>query len=222
MITLLDSNGAFTFKELQSVHQSFRGKTPSGQEVRRSLYALRTSIKQVRLPKAKSLSIAGKKRLLQPTAVVLEGMVDVVVAILDVALVFGFRIDHELARHFPDMCGYCKQPTCICATLVEKPKDRLILENPPDWATTKTVRDFASMLWRIYPKPKTEVGRLKMTLHLAEEILELLEALEEPSNRGELILEAMDVIEKPFDIGYTFGMNIAPLVALRYNNSKHH
>ncbi len=207
-----------TFVILKAKHQKRVGKSLVNERlIRQKLYQLRSSIKWIRLPKSRRVLVNQRSKMYASTETMLWGMVSVVEAVLDIACFYGFEIGDEIARHFPDMCGYCREPTCICHTLLDKPSERIILPSSPDWATQKSVTDFQSMLWRIYPKPQTNEGLYRLVLHLGEEILELLEVLDnDVLDRDQLVLEATDVVEKPFDIASLIGVPLAPFLMKHY------
>lgn len=211
-----------TLLSLQKAQRK-KGVEPNHRLIRQSLYGLRSTIKSIRLPKKRKLSREGlgEGDFNEDTAI-LVFLSDVVHVIFNIANVFDFDAETEVARHFPDMCGYCKQPSCICHTLEEKPKERLILSSRPDWVDKMSAYDIQNMLWRIYPKQKTHLGISKLALHLSEEILELLEVLDvdgEP-DREQLILESIDVLEKAFDIASLLSMDLSVFLAMRFGLRK--
>ncbi len=214
---LLDPKG-FTFPELQAAHAKKFPNRLSLQEVRHRLYDLGNSLKRIRIPKPRRIRLG--KRMIDATAeeVIAWGMVDVIEVGVEVARIFDFRLGDEIAKHFPNECGYCRKPTCICHTLKEKPSIRYILDFPPTWASQKGLGDFQNMLWQIYPKPKTREGLLALTLHLSEEIPELLRELDtDAPDVSKVILETTDVVEKPLDIASLLEIFLAPFIARRYN-----
>ncbi len=192
--------------------------------IRHSLYGLGTTIKAIRIPRRKKLDARGRIPAgeFSEDGVLFALLTDVVAAVLNIANAFAFDIETEIARHFPNECGYCREPSCICHTLAQKPPSRFILECKPDWADKMSIQDFQRMVWRIYPKQKNLLSLSKLTLHLAEEILELLEVLdvEGKPERDKLVLEATDVIEKAFNIASLLGVELFPYLEVRFGLSR--
>ena len=201
MANLLHPGGFFTLTELEDAHAAVFKKTPS-RMLRRNLLRFRKILKGIRKDSVKE-----------------EDLVKALATVLGLARRLGISIAACYPKFYFKVCRYCAVAPCWCTKNIDKPKRGLA---PLDLFSLRADISFVEIQksdWQVYPNQKSGKDKCKRGLHLAEEVLELLDALEESKpQRDKIEEEIADLFERIISLASSLDLwNFPKGVAQFYN-----